>query len=170
MSCITIDNSCHSKAVDTGTNTFQNNFEFFESNNAISTTLILTKSGNGTAGGYPMLETFTNDKPSGLYKISYCYSWTNNSQSRDFCMAILIDGVIKSQARSAVITNTGGNDTDDFAILESGNNQRHITSGWIYQTLSGVHGIKLVFGRGITGTGSDSVTMSNVMIDIVKVL
>lgn len=167
MSFITIDNSCHVKSCAIPN---EKNFEYFEVNAAISTTLLLVKSGAGVQGGYTVLDVSTSSKDSGLYRISYCYSWTNNSESRDFCIALLIDEAIKFQARSAVLTNSGGNDTDDFAIPESGNNQRHTTSGWIYSTLSGVHDIKLIFGRGVTGSGSDSVSISDVRIELVKVM
>ena len=169
MSFITIDNSCHGKAHIINSNIYGSSFEYFEANDAISTTLIMNKSGTGVVGGYSALTASTSYKLLGLYKISYCYSWTNNSESRDFCAVVLLDGVIKFQTRSSVITNSGGNDTDDFAISNSGNNQRHNTSGWFYTSLAGNHSINLIFGRGNTGTGSDSVSISDIKLDILRI-
>lgn len=150
-------------------------FEYIESLNTVSTTLELNISGISINGGTFKTSWTTASKPVGTYRIDWSYDWTVNSNSRDIITIITLDGTstsdIKHQFRSGVTSNAGGFDTADFALSNSGTDQRHNNSGFFYAVFgaAGTHTLSVVFGRGTTGAGFDSVTMSDLRLQILRV-
>ncbi len=151
-------------------------YESSYSNTPTTTTMILDINLGSIVGGVSKINFNTGIKPSGTYRIDWYFNWTNSSTTHDLCMVILLDGNTTSniigQMRSAIISNNGGSDTDPFAITTSGNNQRHICCGYtIVNFISATtHNIQLVFGRSLTGSGNDPVTISDANIQIMKIL
>lgn len=139
------------------------------------TTITMDVSLGSVVGGVLKLNLVTGIKPIGSYRIDWYFNWTNSSTTHDLCVVVLLDGNLTSniigQMRSAITSNNGGSDTDPFAISTSGNNQRHICTGYALANFvsSTTHTIQLLFGRSVSGSGTDPVTLSDANIQILRI-
>lgn len=155
--------------------TFGSEFESASSTAPVTTTTFIDIVLGTITGGVTKLSFITAVKPIGTYRVDYFYNWTNDGTARDFISCVTVDGLttadLYASMRSGQISNTGGLDTDPFAIPGSGNDQSHTDCGFFYVTFgaAAAHTIRVLFGRGTTGSGAASISMSNLLVQIMRV-
>jgi hypothetical protein len=145
---------------------FGTNFE------QLTNDVVMNNTNTVSVGGFlTHLSLTTSSLPIGIYEIKWMFDWTNDSSTRDILVKITIDTVPESLFRSAG-TNSSGLDTDNFAINNSGNNQRLKESGFINInfTSATTHDLKIEFTRSDTGVGFEPVSICCSKINIYRII
>lgn len=146
-------------------------FEKATNINPITTTIPMNLLGGLPNGGVQAINWTTGVKSAGTFRFGWSYNWTSASNISDFICCITVDNVIQAQLRSGVQSTIGGSDTDDFAIPGSNTNQRQSASGFFYIVFgaSSTHQVVLTFGRSVNPVDTQSVSISNIWLELWKV-